>query len=79
LFKNSKVVEADYTECDLKNSSFKGCDLQRTIFNNTNLEGVDFRTSFNFSIDPASNRIKGAKFSLAGLAGLLDKFDIEIE
>lgn len=49
------------------------------IFKNTNLESVDFRTSFNYSIDPDLNRIKKAKFSLSGIAGLLNKFDIEIE
>jgi len=55
------------------------CDLQRTFFNNTNLEGVNFRTSFNYSIDPELTRIKKAKFSLHSIAGLLDKNDIEIE
>ncbi len=42
-------------------------------------EGVDFRTSFNYSIDPQLNRIKKAKFSLPGIAGLLDKYDIVID
>ena len=79
VFENSRVTEADFTETDLKNSSFQNCDLHRTIFKNTNLEGVDFRTAFNYSIDPDTNRIKKAKFSLAGIAGLLDKYDIEIE
>jgi uncharacterized protein YjbI with pentapeptide repeats len=78
-FRNSKVTEVDFTETDLRDSSFINCDLQRTIFKNTNLEGVDFRTSFNYSIDPYLNRIKKAKFSLSGITGLLDKFDIEIE
>jgi len=50
-----------------------------TIFKNTNLESVDFRTSFNYSIDPDLNRIKKANFLLSSIAGLLDKFDIEIE
>lgn len=79
VFRNSKIIEADFTETDLSNSSFINCDLQRTIFMNTNLEGVDFRTSFNYSLDPDLNRIKKAKFSLPGIAGLLDKYDIEIE
>ena len=79
IFRNSKIIEADFTETDLSNSSFRDCDLQRTIFKNTNLEGVDFRTSDNYSIDPDLNRIKKAKFSLTGIAGLLDKYDIEID
>jgi fluoroquinolone resistance protein len=79
IFRNSKIIEADFTETDLTNSSLKNCDLLRTIFKNTNLEGVDFRTSNNYSIDPDLNRIKKAKFSLPGIAGLLDKYDIEID
>jgi hypothetical protein len=43
-----------------------------------NLEKTDFRSSFNYSIDPEVNRIKKAKFDRAGLAGLLDKYDLEI-
>jgi len=78
-FKNSKIIEVDFTETDLSDSSFINCDLQRTIFKITNLERVDFCTSYNYSIDPDLNRIKKAKFSLPGLAGLLDKYDIEIE
>jgi len=32
----------------------------------------------NYSIDPEKNKIKKARFSTAGIAGLLDKYDIEI-
>jgi fluoroquinolone resistance protein len=79
IFKNSRLIEADFTETDLKYSIFINCDLLRTLFKNTSLEGADFRTSFNYSIDPESNRIKKAKFSLMGIAGLLDRYDIDIE
>jgi hypothetical protein len=43
------------------------------------LEKVDFRTAVNYAFDPNSNKIKKAKFSLMGLAGLLSKYDIDIE
>ena len=79
IFKNSKMIDVDFTETDISNSSFDNCDLQKTVFINTNLEGVDFRTSFNYSIDPELNRIKKAKFSIPWITGLLDKYDIEIE
>ena len=55
------------------------CDLTDTKFENTVIEKADFRTSFNYSIDPYLNRIKKAKFSLTNITGLLDKYDIEIE
>jgi uncharacterized protein YjbI with pentapeptide repeats len=78
-FTSSKINEVDFTETDLNNSLFDNCDLRLTVFHNTNLEGADFTSSFNYSIDPEQNRIKKAKFSLAGLVGLLEKYDIEIE
>jgi uncharacterized protein YjbI with pentapeptide repeats len=65
--------------CDLTNSTFDTCDLARATFGNTILEKTTFCTSYNYSIDPESNRIRKAKFSLAGVAGLLGKYDIEIE
>jgi len=78
-FKDSKLQEVDFTECDLTGSVFTGCDLAMASFRNTILEKTDFRTSFNYTIDPDANRIKKAKFSLSGAAGLLDKYDIIIE
>jgi uncharacterized protein YjbI with pentapeptide repeats len=78
-FLNTQIQEVDFTDCDLTNSIFDNCDLTRASFNNTNIEKSDFRTSYNYSINPEINRIKKAKFSLLGIAGLLDKYDIIIE
>ena len=77
-FKNTQLQEVDLTECDLTSSIFENCDLTRTIFNNTNIEKADFQTSHNYSIDPEINRIKKAQFSIMGISGLLDKYDIKI-
>jgi len=68
----------DLTECDLASAVFDHCDLAGATFENTILEKADLRTSFNYSIDPERNRVKKAKFSLQGLPGLLNKYDIEI-
>jgi fluoroquinolone resistance protein len=78
-FINSKIIDVDFTETDLNKSIFENCDLKSTTFQNTNLEGADFRSSYNYSIDPELNRIKKAKFSIPWIAGLLDKYDIDIE
>ena len=77
-FKNSILHEADFTDCDLSGSVFDICDFTRATFEKTILEKADFRTSYNFSIDPEKNRIKKAMFSMSGAAGLLHKYDIEI-
>ena len=78
-FQNTQLQEVDFTECDLKNVVFDNCDLARALFENTTLEKADFRTAFNYAIDPENNRIKKAKFSLVGVSGLLHKYDIQIE
>jgi len=78
-FKNCNLQEVDFTETDLTNAVFDNCDLDRAIFERTILEKADFRTAFHYSIDPTVNRIKKARFSSNGLAGLLDNFNIVIE
>jgi uncharacterized protein YjbI with pentapeptide repeats len=71
--------EVDFTESDLTASIFDNCDLNLATFDNSILEKADLRTSYNYSIDPERNRIKKARFSVAGISGLLDKYDIQIE
>ena len=71
--------KADFTESNLSNAVFEQCDLSRAMFIHTNLEKTDFRSSFNYSFDPGMNRMKKAKFALAGVVGLLDQYDIEVE
>ena len=78
-FKNSQLHEVDFTQCDASHAVFDNCDLLRAHFENTILEKADFRTAYNYSIDPEINRIKKAKFSLSEVAGLLNKYDIEID
>jgi fluoroquinolone resistance protein len=77
-FKNCNLQEADFTEADLTASLLDNCDLAGAIFEKTILEKTDFRSSFNFSIDPELNRLKKAKFSLNTIGGLLDKYNLEI-
>ena len=79
LFTNVVFHDVDFTECDLTASVFKGCDLARARFERSILEKTDFRTAINYSIDPELNKIKKSRFSHAGIAGLLDKYDISIE
>ena len=69
----------DFTECDLTQSVFDKCDFTDAKFENSILEKADLRTSYHYSINPEVNRIKKARFSLSGIPGLLDKYDIEID
>ena len=79
VFRDCSVREVEFSGADLTDSSFLACDLARTVFQNTILEKADFRTALNYSIDLETNRVKGAKFSAAGVIGLLDKYQIIIE
>lgn len=78
-FKDCQLHEADFTDCDLSAALLANCDLFRTVFDNTNLEKADLRTAYNYSIDPERSRLRKARFSLAGLPGLLQKYAIEID
>lgn len=77
-FTNCGLQEVDFAEADISQSQFTNCDMGGAIFDRTNLEKADLRTSFNYIIDPDNNRLKKAKFALAGLSGLLAKYDIQI-
>lgn len=78
-FSNCDLREADFTEADLTNAVLQDCELRGAVFQNTVLEKADLRTARNYSIDPDTNRIKKAKFSKDGIAGLLDKYQVIIE
>ena len=77
-FHNCSLIRAFFDDADLSSSKFIGCNLENAVFGKTNLEKADFSTSYNYIIDPQNNRIKKAKFSSSGLAGLLAEYDIII-
>ena len=79
VFSDSSLKDADFVEADFSGAAFDGCDLMGAHFENTILEKTDFRTAYNYTIDPALNKVKKARFSLNGVAGLLRKYDIVIE
>lgn len=79
IFKDCELEGSDFSEADLSNALFKNCNLAQAVFNQTLLEKANFRTASNYSINPQTNRVKKAKFSLQGISGLLDTYDIEIE
>jgi fluoroquinolone resistance protein len=77
-FKECRLQEADFTECDLSGAVLDNCDLGRAIFFHTLLEKADLRSAYNYSIDPEQNSLKKAIFSREGIAGLLDKYNLDI-
>lgn len=97
-FKNSLLQYCNFSDLNMKNSSFVGCKMKECFFTNTNLNGADFSavdlsgtifhncdlskadfsTATQYNIDPQTNKIKHAKFSLPEAVGLLRGFDITI-
>ena len=75
----SSVKSVDFTNTDLNTAVFDACDLLHAKFDNSNLEKVDFTSSYNYTIDMDANRIKKSKHSVQGAMGLLGKYDIIIE
>lgn len=77
--RHCQLQEVDFTECDMSGLVLHECDLTGAKFENTNLEKVDLCTAYHYSINPELNKIKKARFSVTGITGLLDKYDIIIE
>ncbi len=78
-FDNCVLQETSFVGTDLTMAVFSNCDCKDARFENCILNKADFTTAFNFSIDPESNRMKKTRFTLNGLPGLLDKYDIVLE
>ncbi len=76
---NCSLQEVDFSRAVLSKATFDNCDLLRVVFDGTKLLKADFRSAYNFIIDPESNQIQGAKFALQGLPGLLQKYGIVVE
>jgi len=77
-FLDCSMVETDFTEADLTDTTFGNCNLNRAFFDRTVLKNADLSSSYNFIIDPDNNDIKKAKFSVQGLPGLLVKYGIRV-
>ena len=67
-FIDSRLVEADFSKSDLAGSRFEHCDLRET----------DFGEARNVHCDPAINRVKGARISIASAALLAVSFGMRV-
>jgi fluoroquinolone resistance protein len=74
-----RVHEADFQETDLSGGNFSRSDFAGTLFNQCSLLKADFRSARNYQIDPLTNKVKGAKFSLPEAVGLLTGFGIVLD
>ena len=78
-FTNSSLVAVDFMAADLSEVVFENCDLYRSEFDKAIANKTNFKTSFNYTINPEKTKIKKAIFSLEGVKGLLYKYDIIVK
>ena len=76
---DSQLQSADFSGADLSEAVICCCDLKDATFEQTNLEKADLRGSRNYVIHPEVNRLKGARFSLPEVVGLLSRYGIKVD
>jgi uncharacterized protein YjbI with pentapeptide repeats len=76
---DSLAHEVDFRETNLSEAVFSGTDLQGSLFLDTDLSAADLRSARNYLINPAINKLNGARFSLPEAISLLYALDIELD
>lgn len=77
-FLDCSIVAVDFMSSDLTEAIFDNCDLYRSEFEKAIANKTDFKTSYNYTIDPTKTKLKKAVFSLNEVKGLLFKHDLVI-
>jgi len=79
VFTESTLKECHFTNSLLSEANFVRCNLVGTIFHNCDLTQADFSYAVSYAIDPRTNKLKGAKFTLPEAINLLQGFEIILE
>ena len=77
-FDECKLQDVDFREGNFAHSTMVYCDFSNSLFMRTNLQGVDFTESCNFSINVLENQLSKAKFSKYEALSLLESLGIEL-
>jgi len=78
-FMDCSIVACDFMSTDLTEVVFDNCDLYRSEFAKAIANKTNFKSSYNYTIDPVKTKLKKAIFSRDGLKGLLFKHDIIVQ
>jgi len=78
-FMNCSLLAVDFMATDLTESIFDNCDLYRAEFDKAIANKANFKTSYNYTIDPSKTKLKKAIFSLNEVKGLLYKHEILVD
>lgn len=77
-FVDCSLVAVDFMSANLTEVVFDNCDLYRSEFAGANATKANFKSSYNYTIDPTKTKIKKAIFSLKEVKGLLFKHELFI-
>jgi len=77
-FIDCTIYQSDFYQSKLKKSNFSDSDLKDTIFENTDLTETDFCNAKNYSINPMTNKVKNAEFTMPDAICLLDALEVKI-
>ena len=79
-FNRCEIKDVNFAMCNkLTEVLFENCDLYRAEFAKSIANKANFKTSYNYTIDPKTTKLKKAVFSQEGLKGLLYKHDIIVK
>ena len=78
-FVGCALEEVDFAGADLSHAVFAACSLAGAVFQRTQLAEADFTSATGFIIDPETNFLRQARFSLPGLLGLVAKYELVVE
>ena len=78
-FYDCRLVAVDFMATDLTDVIFDNCDLYKCQFDKSIANKTNFKTSYNYTIDPNKTKLKKAIFSKSEVKGLLYKHDLIIK
>jgi fluoroquinolone resistance protein len=77
-FVRCALAEATFLKADLAEARFEDCDLASARFEACDLRGADFAGSHDLVLDPAANRLQGAKIPLETAIALAASFGLKV-
>ncbi|MBI9102486.1 MAG: pentapeptide repeat-containing protein [Spirochaetales bacterium] len=78
-FINCRIKNSDFTRVDLSGSDFTESLFEHVTFSQCKLEKADFRSARGYQIDPETNNLKKARFTLPEAQSFLAYLGINIE
>jgi uncharacterized protein YjbI with pentapeptide repeats len=78
-FTKCSLIAVDFMNTNLTHAIFDDCDLYKSEFSGANADHTDFKTSYNYSIDPKKTKLKKTLFSKNEVKGLLYQYDLIID